>query len=145
MKSNERQVGGDHYSADGVQHWDVVIRTKSGYAEGNVTKYIGRWRKKHGIQDLQKALHYAEKLLEEVTINRLTNTSMFVSPDPVDRRVATEWMEEYFASKNIGSQEEFISRMTFLWNVPGDVEGVVELISGLIKEAIEEAERTGAA
>jgi hypothetical protein len=35
-----------------------------GYLEGNATKYVSRWRKKGGVADLEKALHYIDKLLE---------------------------------------------------------------------------------
>jgi hypothetical protein len=61
---NTRQVGGEHYKAAGLQHWDWVIANNLGYLEGQITRYISRWRKKNGVQDLEKALHYAEKLEE---------------------------------------------------------------------------------
>jgi len=35
-----------------------------GYFEGNVVKYISRWRKKGGVADLEKAKHYVELLIE---------------------------------------------------------------------------------
>ncbi|MCW1937533.1 DUF3310 domain-containing protein [Pseudomonas sp. MDMC_285] len=35
-----------------------------GYFEGNVIKYVSRWRKKNGIEDLKKAKHYLELLIE---------------------------------------------------------------------------------
>lgn len=62
---NIRQVGGRHYctGGDNYQHWDLVAETGMGYFEGQVTKYVSRWRKKNGIQDLQKALHFLEKLI----------------------------------------------------------------------------------
>ena len=65
MSANEKQVGGNHYKTAGAQHWDVA-----GYIYGEAhfkctaTKYISRWRKKNGVQDLEKAKHYLEKLLE---------------------------------------------------------------------------------
>lgn len=62
--SNARQVGGAHYSADGIQHWDFVMMHRLNYLEGNATKYISRWRKKNGVQDLEKAEHYVSKLIE---------------------------------------------------------------------------------
>jgi hypothetical protein len=33
------------------------------YIEGNVIKYVCRWRKKNGIEDLKKAKHYLELLI----------------------------------------------------------------------------------
>lgn len=59
---NARQVAGSHYSAP-IQHWDFVEDNGLGYLEGNATKYLSRWRKKNGLQDLQKAMHYIDKLI----------------------------------------------------------------------------------
>lgn len=69
MKSaNERQVGGDHYKRDGsLEHWDLIERSGIGYLEGCATKYVARWRKKGGLQDLEKAEHYVQKLIELYT------------------------------------------------------------------------------
>ena len=56
------QEGGDHYQAE-YQHWDFVIEAEIGYLAGNATKYISRWRKKNGVQDLLKALSYIDKMI----------------------------------------------------------------------------------
>lgn len=61
--ANQRQVGGDHYSA-AIQHWDLIERHGIGYLEGCATKYLTRWCSKGGLQDLQKAEHYTQKLIE---------------------------------------------------------------------------------
>lgn len=63
-KADSVQIGGDHYKNTPSQHWNLVITTRMGYFEGQITRYISRWRKKDGIQDLQKALHYIYKLIE---------------------------------------------------------------------------------
>lgn len=62
-KANQRQVNGDHYKLP-IEPWDYVIANDLGYLEGNIVKYISRYKKKNGLQDLQKALHYLEKLIE---------------------------------------------------------------------------------
>jgi hypothetical protein len=66
VSANARQVGGDHYRTQGssFQHWDMVVLFELGYFEGQATKYLFRWRNKNGIQDLEKAKHYIEKLIE---------------------------------------------------------------------------------
>lgn len=61
--ANERQIGGDHYAGK-YQHWDLIEKHGIGYLEGCATKYIQRWRKKNGRQDLEKAVHYIDKLIE---------------------------------------------------------------------------------
>lgn len=63
MSANEHQVGGDHYKA-AYQHWDLVVDNNIPYLESQCTKYLSRWRKKTGAQDVQKAIHYLEKLQE---------------------------------------------------------------------------------
>jgi hypothetical protein len=58
---NSYQVGGQHYATE-YQHWDMVADAGMNYFEGQITKYLSRWRKKNGLEDLRKSLHYAEKL-----------------------------------------------------------------------------------
>jgi hypothetical protein len=63
--ANEKQVGGTHYATGNVQHWDYVQEALNGaYLMGNVTKYVARHRKKNGLQDLEKAKHYLQKIME---------------------------------------------------------------------------------
>ncbi len=62
--ANDRQVGGNHYQTMTIQHWDFVAANDLDYFQGVITKYICRWKKKGGIEDLEKAKHYLEKYLE---------------------------------------------------------------------------------
>jgi len=62
--ANERQVGGAHYRS-AYQHWDFVEDVGLGYLEGQITKYICRHAKKNGLQDVEKAGHFLDKLMEE--------------------------------------------------------------------------------
>lgn len=79
MGANDRQVGGQHYKKEtGVwatctcgkrifvplQHWDIVRIFRLDYFQGQITKYVMRWRDKNGKQDLEKALHFVEKYIE---------------------------------------------------------------------------------
>jgi hypothetical protein len=69
--SYPEQVGGTHYKAD-VQHWDVMEGADIAYLEATASKYIVRWRKKGGPQDLEKAATYLERaLVEERPARRL--------------------------------------------------------------------------
>jgi hypothetical protein len=65
-KANEKQVGGTHYKKEGgEEHWDRVWRLYGrGYFIGCITKYLERYPEKNGIQDLQKAKHFLDKLIE---------------------------------------------------------------------------------
>ena len=71
MKANEKQVGGLHYKTE-YEHWDLVICIPMNYLEGCATKYVARARKKDGVQDLHKAMHYLEKLIEIADHNHQT-------------------------------------------------------------------------
>jgi hypothetical protein len=65
QKANDRQVGGTHYgSGDMPQHWDLVAQYGWDYFQGQITKYLMRWRKKNGVEDLEKAAHYLQKYIE---------------------------------------------------------------------------------
>lgn len=62
--ANDMQVAGDHYKGKAIQPWDYIVSNDLGYLEGNVVKYVSRWRDKGGIDDLRKAQHYLAKLIE---------------------------------------------------------------------------------
>lgn len=68
-EANKKQYGGDHYKGSNFQPWDAVIEWELGYLDGTAIKYLARWRKKGGIQDLKKAIHFIEKLIEVETKN----------------------------------------------------------------------------
>jgi len=61
--ANQRQVGGTHYKTK-MEHWDYVIANNIPYMEAQIIKYVGRHQDKGGVQDLYKAQHFLEKLLE---------------------------------------------------------------------------------
>jgi len=61
----EKQVGGTHYKNYNFQVWDIVDEYKLNYYEGNALKYLLR-RKGDRKEDLQKAIHYLEKLVGEI-------------------------------------------------------------------------------
>lgn len=63
MGANDRQVGGSHYKAK-TQHWDIVAEHDLDYFQGQITKYVMRWKKKNGLQDLEKARHFLDKYIE---------------------------------------------------------------------------------
>ena len=68
-EANKRQVGGDHYMNMGVQPWKAMESWMTdeqliGFMMGNVIKYVARWQEKNGVEDLRKASHYLEKLIE---------------------------------------------------------------------------------
>jgi hypothetical protein len=61
--STNRQEGGSHYQLP-IQPIEYIYKNKLGYMEGNVIKYVTRHADKGGAEDLRKAIHYLEMLLE---------------------------------------------------------------------------------
>ena len=64
MKSFKKQVGGSHYKNYKIQPVEFIIKNNIGFVEGNIIKYILRFKEKGGVQDLEKARHYIELLIE---------------------------------------------------------------------------------
>lgn len=62
--ANAKQIAGNHYKVVKYQPWDVVHDWELGYFDGTALKYISRWRRKNGVEDLKKAIHFLEKLIE---------------------------------------------------------------------------------
>lgn len=58
------QVAGDHYKAMAIQPVQFIHANNIPYLEGNVIKYVSRWRSKGGVADLEKARHYIDLLIE---------------------------------------------------------------------------------
>ena len=65
MKANEQQIGGAHYKAP-IQHWDYVWTNELDYFQGQITKYVTRWKQKGGVENLKKARHFLDKYIELV-------------------------------------------------------------------------------
>ena len=65
-KALEIQVGGNHYKDLAIQPIEYIFANDIGYAEGNIIKYVSRWKSKNGIQDLKKARHYLDLLIEHL-------------------------------------------------------------------------------
>lgn len=52
-----------HYNK-GIEMWDYAHSQQLDFFEGNIVKYVTRWRHKNGVQDLKKAKQYLDKLIE---------------------------------------------------------------------------------
>lgn len=65
MSANSKQVGGDHYQNKGIEPIDFIMKNNLTYPEGCVVKYVSRHRSKNGAEDLRKAIHYLEFILEK--------------------------------------------------------------------------------
>ena len=64
MSAYKKQVGGSHYKDMINQPADFINKNKLLFAEGNAIKYICRHQSKGKLQDIEKAIHYLEMIIE---------------------------------------------------------------------------------
>ena len=64
MESLKGQVGGSHYKDMAIQPIEYIVKNNLPYIDGNIIKYVSRWRAKNGVEDLRKARHYLDMLIE---------------------------------------------------------------------------------
>lgn len=109
--ANQNQVGGTHYRSE-YQHWDFVRLCLGGrYLEGNVTKYVARHKRKDGIKDLHKALHYLDKMRE------LFDSELYDSlPHVVTPILKTDSVQSFVHANELGDREAFICEIMVSWN-----------------------------
>jgi hypothetical protein len=64
MTAKNEQIGGSHYKDMSIQPIEYILANGLGYCEGNVIKYVSRYKFKNGVEDLKKARHYLDLLIE---------------------------------------------------------------------------------
>ena len=64
MRAYKKQIGGSHYKDLRYQHSEFINGNKLLFAEGNAIKYIVRHSKKNGKEDLEKAKHYIDMIID---------------------------------------------------------------------------------
>ncbi len=125
MNVNEKQVGGDHYRSK-VQHWDYVELNGLRYTEGCATKYATRNRKKHEspLQDLEKAVHYVEKVQD-------LHRNGYLPPRTAPMVLS---FEDFVESNGLTTNEaEFVRILTF-WEADPELTRALELLREMIEE-----------
>lgn len=65
IKSKESVVKNPSYYNNGIECWDYIVSHNMGFLEGNIIKYVTRYKNKNGKADLLKAKEYLVKLIEE--------------------------------------------------------------------------------
>lgn len=127
MNANLRQVGGMHYHSE-YQHWDLCLKVGLNYFEAAATKYVARWRAKNGVTDLQKALHYAQKLQEEAHVALLLQgqrfTMSFVSSE----------VNKFCSINKLEGAEKAIILLLATWQTSEQLSDVQDFIIRLLEE-----------
>lgn len=97
MSANEIQIGGTHYKELSVQPWDAMRAWMTrpefmGFLRGNAIKYLARAGAKDAkLQDLKKARHYLDKLIEEMEGDGVAMECP--APEPAATAPAMTWQE----------------------------------------------------
>jgi len=125
MSADDKQVGGGHYKIGGVEHWTVCSGMGIGYLESCATKYLMRWRKKAGLQDLEKAEHFLEKLLEMIETGAI----------PKNRaKINGRILNQFYLAAKIPYPESMIVDTVFNWKHAGDIQLALKKLREFIDE-----------
>jgi len=63
---SSRQEGGDHYYKHKIQPYTFITSNNLSFFQGNVIKYVVRYKDKNGIEDLKKIIHYCELEIQQM-------------------------------------------------------------------------------
>ena len=83
----DTQVGGNHYKDMAIQPSEFINKNKMQFAEGNAIKYICRHNNKGGKQDLEKAKHYIDMIIERDYGDETQKSQVFESDFKVSYEV----------------------------------------------------------
>ena len=64
MSALNEQAGGNLYKDLAIQPVEYIYKNQLPYLEGNVVKYVTRHKSKNGAEDIRKAIHYCQLILE---------------------------------------------------------------------------------
>ena len=68
----QQNINPQHYTSGGIQPIEYIDANKLGYYEGNILKYITRYKMKNGVEDLRKAQWYLERLIDNTIVDEVT-------------------------------------------------------------------------
>ena len=119
----DEQVGGDHYKKLGIQPVELIRDINANFFQGNVIKYVTRYKDKNGIKDLEKAKHYLE-LIEELHPN---NNSSKITSYGIDK------VNDYIYANKIDTDAAKIIRIVSLCG-NDKIDTAIELIDNLIND-----------
>ena len=60
------QVGGNHYTKFPIQPYEFISKNDLSFFQGNVVKYVCRYQRKGGAEDIKKIIHYCQLELKKM-------------------------------------------------------------------------------
>ena len=100
----DTQVGGNHYQTMKIQPAEFINKNEMKFAEGNAIKYICRHVNKGGLQDLEKAKHYIDMIIERDYADEAKNSSVDSGVD-----ISYEGLSHTFMANMKGADEIKVS------------------------------------
>lgn len=85
-KSLKEQIGGSHYNQMKIEPVEFIQANGIGFCEGNIIKYVSRYRFKNGVEDLKKARHYLEMLIESMEDSETVDFSEVPVPVSIEHQ-----------------------------------------------------------
>lgn len=134
--ANLMQVGGDHYKAE-VQHWDWTTPTRIQGLEYASTKYLSRWWKKNGLEDITKPIHYMVKAKEMHLAGKHFNHTMHTSPNYLVVEKAKALFDDFIDSSDIPDMEANIMLRIATWQTTGQLNTILSMLDQLYRDASE--------
>lgn len=125
VNANDVQVAGNHYKS-AYQHWDLVPDVGMGYFDGQITKYVSRWQKKNGLQDLEKSRHFAIKYKE------LLQNRILFAPMRADPLKTANCLIRYLDTNAITGQESFVVTQLTKTHGLDDVLLVIDVLTEMV-------------
>lgn len=126
LHPNDKQVAGNHYQGTKYQHWDWIAECHISYLEGNATKYIVRHKNKAGLQDLEKAIHYVEKI-RSLLHKGYKNRSIFMN-SKMEMHHASVLTDEFILGANLDHEQAVCVRLLMNWETSGTIGVVLNIL-----------------
>jgi Protein of unknwon function (DUF3310) len=118
MSALDRQVGGVHYRTLAIQPVAFIMANQMGFCEGNVVKYVTRWRQKGGLEDLRKVRHYLQFIQEnEEYMAMLARTRRYCNAGAWWRDAVRA--DEYIEANSLAREEAGVIRHITDWSNTG--------------------------
>jgi len=104
----DKQIGGSHYKDMAMQPSEFINKNKLQFAEGNVIKYICRHAHKGEVEDLEKAKHYIDMIIErDYPLVPMTEEEEYrnagISKEEAEKKPET-WIEGYNKWKDLSKK-----------------------------------------
>lgn len=129
MSNKKRQIGGSHYSRLKIEPIDLMVKLKFNWFQGEILKYVSRFRYKNGKEDLRKAFSVCT-----LAIDRGLNQGTLFSEDLLDSN--REYIEEYINQDYLSFDTRFL-RCMIKYLMKNDYYLVQDVINSLIIEYYE--------